>query len=111
MKPIDQMTLAECIEALQSLEEFTLLKDIDTGNFEPTYDSMKKNAVELADRIADLSRWIPVSERMPTIDDTYRMSVLWIDDHGFIIKARYEQKHDMHKWVAWKRITPPEGKP
>jgi len=46
---------------------------------------------------------------MPNIDDTYRMKVLWIDDQGFIIQARYDQEHTALTWVAWQRITPPEG--
>jgi hypothetical protein len=127
MKPIDQMTLPECIESLQSLEEFTLLKDIDTRNFEPTYDSMKQNAVELADRIADLTRWIPVSERMPTAEDLNELGFVAIYDGGFIDRAiikkgvvkvwDYEDKSwadfDASNWelsfTHWKRITPPEG--
>jgi len=91
MKDIDKMNLAELADLL----------DHELEPFDPIIASRLR-------AIHEETRWIPVSERMPTIEDTYRMSVLWIDDHGFIIKARYEQKHDMHKWVAWQRITPPE---
>jgi hypothetical protein len=113
------MNLAECIEALQSLEEFTLLKDIDTGNFEPTYDSMKKNAVELADRIHDLTRWIPVSERMPTEGERvlmmmqtglfavgYVLNGEWTIDVGTRFPAYYG-----YTVTHWQRITPAEATP
>jgi hypothetical protein len=115
MKEIDQMTLPECIEALQSLEEFTLLKDIDTGNFEPTYDSMKQNAVELADRIHDLTRWVPVSERMPTGADCTKikyaqhLNVLAMDVFGDVRVTNYSLVTESHGYKAWQRITPPEA--
>ena len=118
MKDIRHMNLAEYIEALQSLEEFTLLKDIDTGNFEPTYDSMKKNAVELADRIRDLTRWIPVSERMPTEEDANEDGCVLVSAtersklHRVVEIWSYEyvSRNGLggYKPTHWKRITQPE---
>ena len=93
MKDISEYTLKECLEEVEMLHGGYGFRDPE----------------KLADRIHDLTRWIPVSERMPNIDDAYRKTVLWIDDHGFIIKAHYDQRHDILKWVAWQRITPPEG--
>jgi hypothetical protein len=95
MKDIDKMNVAELADALQRFE----------------FDMLNEAIANRLRVIHEETRWIPVSERMPTIDDTYRMKVLWIDDQGFIIQARYDQEHDMLTWVAWQRITPPEANP
>jgi hypothetical protein len=74
MKPIDQMTLAECLNELRA---------------RPRYNRL------LADRIHDLTRWIPVSERMPTGADG-------------LVRCWY--KENSWEFTHWQRITPPEGK-
>ena len=58
MKPINEMTLAECLEALRTVEKF----DYDF------YKTQLRNNL-LADRIHDLTRWIPVGERLPEKDE------------------------------------------
>ena len=106
MKPINEMNLAECLEFLREYGYDFILTE---GNH------------ELADRIAELTRWIPVGERMPTEADgdmdgrvlvfergkytphgTYTRFVGWdsLDDVDYF----YTVTH-------WQRITPPEDKP
>ena len=107
MKDIEDMNLAEAIKALRDV-------DVITSGYEPDYDAIE----ELADRIHDLTRWIPVSERMPTEEDG--------DRHGQILIFEVENEspnrgyQQLVKWDAigkpdyfyavthWKRITPPE---
>jgi hypothetical protein len=55
MKYINDMNLAECLEELSS-------------GFENDYISVS-DTKRIADRIYELTRWIPVSERMPTHED------------------------------------------
>ena len=99
MKPIDQMNLAE---ALAQMRNTVLLK----------------SERELCDRIHDLTRWIPVSERMPTGEDG--------DVHGDVLISEVENEYPYRRYqiitrwsfdanqyhetvTHWKRITPPEG--
>jgi hypothetical protein len=100
MKPIDQMSLAE---ALAQMRNTVLLK----------------SEMELCDRIHDLTRWIPVSERMPTEADA--------DKDGCVLVSATERSNTHHvveiwsyeyvsrnglggyKPTHWKRTTPPEG--
>jgi len=95
MKPINEMTLTECLALLK--------RNFRNPNFH------NDTIVKIADHIEQLNRWIPVSERMPNIDDTYHMKVLWMDEEGFIIQARYDEEPVTLKFVSWQRITPPEG--
>ena len=53
MKPIEEMNLAECLEEVELLN----------GVYE--YDGPTR----LALRINELTRWIPVEERLPTEED------------------------------------------
>jgi hypothetical protein len=71
---------------------------------------------EISDRLCelhDLTRWIPVSERMPTEEDGYKSkyvtqrTVLVMEKWGDISVVTIGlAKHFTH----WKRITPPEDK-
>ena len=149
MKPIEQMTLAEC------LEEFVEQKQIHLYGFASTWRQ------ELADRIHDLTtewerrwknlstgekidalahppdsyslgliiknqskyienlekelselkestRWIPVSERMPTEDDAYMGEVFARHEYlGYVIRP-CQSVSDHNCYTHWQRITPPE---
>jgi hypothetical protein len=104
MKDISEYTLRECLEEVEMLDSI----------YEQT------RPVKLADRIHDLTRWIPVSERMPTKEDG--------DENGqvFVSETENESPHRKYSHVKtwnrlndpdyfytithWKRITPPEDK-
>jgi hypothetical protein len=98
MKDIKDMNLAECIEALRDV-------DVITRGYQCNYDAIE----ELADRIHELTRWIPVSERMPTEKDAdTRGKVMWYF-WGEHYESRYWNLHSDYGATHWKRITPPEG--
>jgi hypothetical protein len=87
MKPINEMSLAEC------LGEVKLLNGV-YGYNDPSL---------LADRIYELTRWIPVSERLPTEADA--------DQHGYVIIREVENespKRVYHALVKWKDIGKPD---
>jgi hypothetical protein len=101
--PISEWTLKECINAL---------KRMDADLLEYGY------AIYIADRIHDLTRWIPVSERMPTEADYSEAGQIHLWDAEFGICRVYHKDiaHDFLKRIPlefthWKRITLPEGKP
>jgi hypothetical protein len=95
MKPIDQMTLAECLDALREMNHI---------QFDIGYD------VDIADRIHDLTRWIPVSERMPTEEDAdWNGEVIaYSPDPAITVSASSVPMS--HHFTHWKRLTPPEDK-
>jgi hypothetical protein len=92
MKDIDKMNLAELADALQRFE----------------FDMLNEAIANRLRVIHEETRWVPVSERMPTENDG--MSVHVIDTHGLVFTVN---PHDLNFFgaVAWKRTTPPEGKP
>jgi hypothetical protein len=100
MKPIDQMTLPECLEVLQSAE----------GD---AFVGMRLNISALADRIHELTRWIPVSERMPTEEDgdRYGLVLKWDSITGSVQVDSWNHfgTHNVC-FTHWQRITPPEDK-
>jgi hypothetical protein len=99
MKPISEMTLPECLDMLKTA-------------------SVWGDLVHISNRIHDLTRWIPVEERMPTEDDGYFIQ-WWIDDDreigdelAYFPHPEVGYYHVPPKGATdWKRITPPEGKP
>jgi hypothetical protein len=107
MKDIDQMNLAELANKLCDLHEG------DTVGLLRIADRM--------DKLHDLTRWIPVSERMPTEEDAHNGQVLvkeenWTTDHAYSIAYYKNIEPDVperqpSEWYVtyWKRITPPEG--
>jgi hypothetical protein len=113
MKPIDQMTLTEVLGHLRFSNFYDELSVENTCNMQ----------ADVADRIHDLTRWIPVSERMPTEEDAHNGQVLvkeenWTTDHAYSIAYYKNIEPDVperqpSEWYVtyWKRITPPEGKP
>ena len=101
MKPINEYTLQECLDAM---------KRIDADLLEYGYHEA------LSDRIHSLTRWIPVEERLPTEEDA--------DQHGYVLIREVENEspkrvyHALVKWsdvlrpnyfytiTDWKRICP-----
>jgi hypothetical protein len=100
MKEISEYTLKECLEEVEMLHGGYGYRDPE----------------KLADRIHELTRWIPVSERMPTEEDGYFIK-WWIDDDREIGEAlayfpqpEVGYYHTPPKGAThWQRITPPEG--
>jgi len=100
MKPIDQMTLPEVKE---EIEKYAFVID-------------NSRLYSLLDQLDELTRWIPVSERMPTEEDGYFIK-WWIDDDREIGEAlayfpqpEVGYYHTPPKGAThWQRITPPEG--
>ena len=92
MKDPKDMNLAECLDAL---------REMNIIQFDIGYD------VDIADRIHELTRWIPISERMPTEEDAYKGQVLAL----FESEAETWPFGDLANATAWQRITPPETKP
>jgi hypothetical protein len=101
MKDINQMNLAGCLDALRA---FGHSEEIDTP-------------LDLADRIHDLTRWVSVSERLPTKDDA--------DLEGYVLVRGVNNdgliQNDIDLWnhigdwndkywelTHWKRINLPE---
>jgi hypothetical protein len=84
VKEIKDMNLSECLNALRDNSEF-----YTNPNYAyPIYVKI------LADRIHELTRWIPVSERFPyEADAKGAEAIVWSSD------GRY-----------WKRIEKPEDK-
>jgi hypothetical protein len=89
MKDIKDMNLAECLDELHAVSRYNR---------------------PIIDRIHDLTRWIPVSERLPTKEDGdsqfYMVQV--VSTAGFFASVVYTAVHySCHS--HWQRITPPEG--
>ena len=93
MKDTKDMSLKECLEEVELLN----------GVYD--YD----DPVKLAKRIDELTRWIPVSERMPTEED--RDVLAWYaTKYPFANLVNWYEFPLNNKDVThWKRITPPEG--
>ena len=98
MRPISFCkTASDCAEALREMNEL----DVQCGRH-----------LILADRIHDLTRWIPVSERMP---ENLKV-VLCMTHHGRYMVSGYcrdtaqDETWFVSRFVAWQRITPPEDK-
>ena len=83
MKQISEYTMRECIGALRDVE-FMWVGSRESTNL---------RQLQLADRINDLTRWVPVSERFPTQSDAKDVEcIAWSRDGKY-----------------WKRIEKPEG--
>ena len=92
MKPIDQMNAGELAEY------------IDT-HFQPLWPNECKKAIKRLRAIHDLTRWIPVSERMPTEEDGF---VSWYIDKGKGGGTMNKKWNNVPRFVThWQRITPP----
>jgi len=106
MRPISFCkTASDCAEALREMNEL----DVQCGRH-----------LILADYIHDLTRWIPVSERMPTRKDG--------DEDGYVLVSERQNETPHKRYTRyvkidnlddpdyfytithWQRITPPEDK-
>jgi hypothetical protein len=100
------MTLKEVLGHLRFSNFYDELSVVNTCNMQ----------ADVADRIHDLTRWIPVEERMPTEADYSEAGQIHLWDAEFGICRVYHKDiaHDFLKRIPlefthWKRITPPEG--
>jgi hypothetical protein len=109
MKEIKDMNLAECINRLRELPDGTIEDQFDMRDLPWIFDV----AEELADRIHELTRWIPVSERMPEEGDANQEGYVefWSTKYGSSYYYKYESMPKIiePELTHWKRITPPEG--
>ena len=87
MKEIHQMTLAEVKE---EIEKYAFVID-------------NSRLYSLLDQLDDLTRWIPVGERMPEAGEWV---LAWMSDGAF--EAVHESYLEQDSSVThWQRITPP----
>jgi hypothetical protein len=95
MKDIDKMNVAELADALQRFE----------------FDMLNEAVANRLRAIHEETRWIPVSERMPTHEDAdIRGKVMWYF-WGEHYESRFWNLRSDYGATHWKRITPPEDKP
>lgn len=116
MKPINEMSLSECLESF-----FECLEAQRDGEWQWTgiRELTAIRLSQLSDRIHDLTRWIPISERMPTKEDA--------DESGYVLVhgtrrlfLNVRQETNMWYWDAvtgapigsttlthWRRIDTP----
>jgi len=113
MKDIKDMNLAELADRVES--------DEDIYHDEYVF-------VERLRELHNLTRWIPVSERMPTEkefgNEVFRVWVLggetdacfvsgkimvWVDSPFEADYEEYDPKRYRTAFTHWQRITPPEG--
>jgi hypothetical protein len=90
------------------------MKDIKDMNLEEVRQKIYEHALainndelySLLDRLDELTRWIPVSERMPTEEDGKHIHIF--DGLGLPFTI---MRKSLGSYVPthWKRITPPEG--
>ena len=94
MKPISKMNLAELADRVESDEDI----------YHDEYVFVERLRV-----IHDLTRWIPVSERMPTQEDKDVLA-WYATEYPFAVLVNwYEFPMNNRNVTHWKRITPPEG--
>ena len=95
MKPINEMSLQECLEALRNTDE--------------GYRHTKSAIIAIANRIHELTRWIPVSERLPTKEDVdeYGEVLAYSPDPTITVSASCIPMS--HHFTHWRRIDKPEG--
>jgi hypothetical protein len=111
MKAINEWTLKECIGAMR---HGVRIDDVENGAVFIRLSTPMLH--DVADRIYELTRWIPVSERLPTEADA--------DQHGYVLvrdadnESSGETYHSMVQWdnvgkfehfytiTNWKRIDP-----
>jgi hypothetical protein len=124
MKPINEMsqdekwkhiettwTLQECLDGLDDMS-------VITDGYEPDYPTIEA----ITYRIRELTRWIPVEERMPTEEDVMNTNadihsymnglVLWLVAHesgrlDYVLSKWYMPPSTYNKLLAWRRINTP----
>lgn len=109
MKPINEFTLAEIANAVEATEMFN-----------PAIASRLRE-------LHDLTRWIPVSERMPTKEDANEYGHFVTLKNGFVSTSMIDRENNVWVWndseanwdvfgesfiatfTHWRRIDKPEG--
>jgi hypothetical protein len=110
MKEIKDMNLAECLEAIRNLGDTVRSIVLESESRYAQYEDYLQVSCLLADRIHDLTRWIPVSERLPTQEDKDVLA-WYATKYPFATLVNwYEFPLNNNSVTHWKRITPPEGK-
>lgn len=117
MKAIKDMNLAECIDRLRELPNGTV-DDANVAVMFPGVPWIFDVAEELAGRIHELTRWIPVSERLPTkADANFHDEVMVSLDPMSLVNSPFGmmgietvEYTDVcpRKHTHWKRTTEPE---
>jgi hypothetical protein len=99
MKPINEYTLQECLEEVKFLEAEFWEYGCDDA--------------PLASRIHELTRWIPVEERLPTFEDADKQDGcvdVWSSFEGVGFRKKLEYQLVKHtRCTHWQRINRPEG--
>ena len=111
MKAIKDMNLAECIDRLRELPNGTV-DDANVAVMFPGVPWIFDVAEELADRIHELTRWIPVEERLPTQADADEHGyVQWWDENEVALPCSHYWDFTgkpTYKFTHWRRIDKPE---
>jgi hypothetical protein len=107
MKPINEMTLSELQESLRWMG--------DNNNNIP-FEYIQKACYDCANRINELTSWIPVSERIPTVQDgdtgdETGCVIVWVEPYKIPRIVNWKTVTDDPKYSHWKHIVPPEDKP
>jgi hypothetical protein len=89
MKPVNEWTLTECYAYLREM----IWLDVHRGNH-----------LEVIDRMESLTRWIPVTERLPTEKDGDFL-------HAKVEGEPYALTHEGVAYSHWRRIDRPEAHP
>jgi hypothetical protein len=101
MKDIDKMNLAELANKLCDLREG------DTVGLLRIADRM--------DKLHELTRWIPGSERLPTESDAQENGYVefWNTKYAMSYYYKYDSLRELYdelELTHWRKITPPEDK-
>jgi hypothetical protein len=96
-KPIEKMNAGELAD------EFNPANTESSVRYD--YATMYRLTSRLRE-LHDLTRWIPVSERVPTEEDAYKGQVFVFVDG----QAESWPFNDLGNATHWCRITPPEDK-
>jgi hypothetical protein len=114
MKPINDYTLQECLELL--IHKGTLLggeKATLIGKTPPFHLIDANGVRQIANRIYQLTRWIPVEERLPTFEDADKQDGcvdVWSSFEGVGFRKKLEYQLVKHtRCTHWQRINRPEG--
>jgi hypothetical protein len=91
---IKQMNLSECIESLRDEYNYA-------NGFYASVDGISLDI--LADRIHELTRLVPIEERLPTKEDADKSKcVLWYNMHGFQEYAHVTHNYKLYGYTHWK---------
>jgi hypothetical protein len=98
MKDIKDMNLAELANALQRYE----------------FDMLNDQVANRLRELHDLTRWIPVSERLPTESDAQENGYVefWNTKYAMSYYYKYDSLRELYdelELTHWRRVTPPEG--